>query len=275
MRDFWLSESLPQHLWADRLGKRLLCFASARVLVNSSATSDHLPCGNKITVIHNGIDVGRFDLTLDGMPFLDQHGIPADAPLVGTVGRLRPWKGQDSFLRSMARVAGALPAARFLVVGGAIFDVQDGYSENLHRLASELGIADRVTFTGQLADVRPALAAMDLFVHPGAPEPFGLVNLEAMAMGKPVVAYAHGALPEIVPDGETGLLVPPGNEEALAGAVIDLLGDSQRRSAMGMAGRARVEAHFTAQRMAGEVGSALGAVLGLAQGVWTGESRGT
>jgi glycosyltransferase involved in cell wall biosynthesis len=266
MRDFWLSEFRPRHLWADRLGKRLLCAAAARVLVNSNTTSDHLPCETKIIVIHNGIDIDRFDLTLGRTPFLNQHGIPADAPLVGTVGRLRPWKGQDRFLRSMARVADALPSARFLVVGGAIFDVQDSYPERLRRLAAELGIADRVTFTGQLADVRSAFAAMDVFVHPGDPEPFGLVNLEAMAMGKPVVAFAHGALPEIVRDGETGLLVPPGNEEALSGAVIDLLGDPHRRSAMGIAGRARVEAHFTAQRTADEVGSALGAVLGRDQG---------
>ena len=105
MRDFWLSESLPQHLCADRLGKQLLCAVSARVLVNSNATSDHLPCGNKIIVIHNGIDIDRFDLTLGRMPFLNQHGIPSDAPLVGTVGRLRPWKGQDRFLRTVARVA--------------------------------------------------------------------------------------------------------------------------------------------------------------------------
>jgi glycosyltransferase involved in cell wall biosynthesis len=266
MRDFWLSEFRPRRLWTDRVGKRLLCAGAARVLVNSNTTSDHLPCGNKIIVIHNGIDIDRFDLTLDRMPFLYQHGIPSDAPLVGTVGRLRPWKGQDRFLRSVVRVADVLPSARFLVVGGAIFDVQDSYPEYLRRLAAELGIADRVTFTGQLTDVRTALAAMDVFVHPGDPEPFGLVNLEAMAMGKPVVAFAHGALPEIVLDGETGLLVPPGSEEALAGAVIDLLGDPHRRSAMGMAGRARVEAHFTAQRMADEVGSALGAVLGPDQG---------
>jgi glycosyltransferase involved in cell wall biosynthesis len=262
MRDFWLSESHPKHLWADRLGKRLLCAAAARVLVNSNATSDHLPCGNKIIVIHNGIDIDRFDLTLDGMPFLNQHSIPAGAPLVGTVGRLRPWKGQDRFLRAMARVAEVLPAARFVVVGGAVFGVQDDYPEHLHRLAAELGIADRVTFTGQLSDVRPALAAMDLFVHPGDPEPFGLVNLEAMAMGMPVVAFAHGAVPEIVLDGETGLLVHSDNKQALAGAVIDLLGDPHRRSAMGIAGRARVDAYFTAQRMADEVDSALRAVVG-------------
>jgi glycosyltransferase involved in cell wall biosynthesis len=266
MRDFWLSESRPQHQWVDRLGKRLLCASAARVLVNSKATAGHIPCGNKTIVIRNGIDVDRFDLTLDGTPFLNQHRIAADASVVGAVGRLRPWKGQERFLRSMARVANVVPSARFLVVGGAIFGVRDGFPERLRHLAAELGIADRVVFTGQLADVRPALAAMDLFVHPGDPEPFGLVNLEAMAMGKPVVAFAHGAIPEIVLDGETGLLVPPGDEGALAGAVIDLLGDPHRRSAMGKAARARVEAHFTAQRMADEVHGALGALLDPDQG---------
>jgi glycosyltransferase involved in cell wall biosynthesis len=266
MHDFWLSESRPQREWVDRAAKLLLCTSASTVIAISDAVADQIPCVPKVSVIHNGIDVEKFVPDTDAAPFRQRQGLGSDGLLVGTVGRLRPWKGQDRFLRSMARVAHVLPSARFLVVGGAIFDVQDGYPERLSRLAAELGIADRVTFTGQLADVRTAFAAMDLFVHPGDPEPFGLVNLEAMATGKPVVAFAHGALPEIVLDGATGLLVPPGDEEALAGAVIELLGDPHRRSAMGKAGRARVEAHFSAQRMADQVGSALGAVLGPDQG---------
>jgi glycosyltransferase involved in cell wall biosynthesis len=262
MHDFWLSESRPQNEWVDQIAKRLLCFSASAVVAISDAVADQIPCTRKVVVIHNGIDVDEF-AAVDGASLLRlRQGLGSDGFLVGTVGRLRPWKGQDCFLRAMGSVAEALPAARFVVVGGALFGVSDDYPERLHRLASELGIADRVTFTGHLSDVRPALAAMDLFIHPGDPEPFGLVNLEAMAMGKPIVAFAHGALPEIVLHGETGLLVPPGDEEALADAVLDLLGDPQRRSAMGAAARQRVEEHFTSQRMAAEVDSALGAVIG-------------
>ncbi|MGB9879805.1 MAG: glycosyltransferase family 4 protein, partial [Anaerolineae bacterium] len=156
---------------------------------------------------------------------------------------------QDRFLRMAARVRTRVAETWFVIVGGAIFDPNDQYLQQLRTLATNLGIAERVVFTGHLADVRPALAAMDVFVHPGDPEPFGLVNIEAMAMGKPVVAFAHGALPEIVLDRDTGLLVPPEDEAALAEAVITLLQDRALRKRMGEAGRARVEAQFTAQRM--------------------------
>ena len=252
MRDFWLSEARPHHLWADRLGKRLLC-AAGRVIANSHATAAHLPCRDKVTVVHNGIEVERYDPMMDGTPFRQRYGIPLNAPLVGTVGRLRPWKGQDRFLRTLARVREAVPGIWGIIVGGAIFDQPDDYPQRLRRLTAELGLADRVVFTGHLDDVRPALAAMDLFVHPGDPEPFGLVNLEAMAMGKPVVTFAHGALPEIVVDGETGLLVKPGDEAALAEAVVTLVRDPARRTAMGRAEQRRAQTHFNAQRMAAQV----------------------
>jgi glycosyltransferase involved in cell wall biosynthesis len=162
----------------------------------------------------------------------------------------------------MAPVRGELPNTWLAVVGGDIFGVSDGYSESLRALPVSLGLADRVVFTGHLEDVRPALAALDVFVHSGAPEPFGLVNAEAMAAGKPVVAFGHGALPELVVHGETGILVSPGDEEALGQAVISLLRDPAQRNAMGAAGRARVEAHFTVQQMAEGVETVLQGVDG-------------
>ena len=253
MRDFWLSEVRPGRLWADRLGKRLLCAAAGRVIVNSQATAAHLPCPDKVAVVHNGVEVERFDPAADGSSFRQQQGIPPDAPLVGTVGRLRPWKGQGRLLRALARVRDLMPEVWGLVVGGSPFDVRDGYPEYLRGLAADLGLGDHVLVTGQVADPGPALAAIDLFVHPGDPEPFGLVNVEAMAMGRPVVAFRHGALPEIVVDGETGLLVPPDDEAALAQAIVTLLREPARREAMGRAGRERVERYFTAQRMSAGV----------------------
>ena len=262
MRDFWLGESKPRHLWADALGKRFLCALSAVIIVNSHATASHIPCRGKVKVIHNGIEVTAFDPGMDGSQFRQEYGIPADAPLVGTVGRLRPWKGQDRFLRVVAKVLRERPDARGVVVGGAVFGVEDGYEERLHHLADTLGIADLVVFTGHLADTRPALAAMDVFVHPGDPEPFGLVNVEAMAMAKPVVAFAHGALPEIVVDGETGVLVPPGDESAMAEAILQLLGSPSLRTAMGNAGRRRVEQEFSVEWMVFQVEQAYLEALG-------------
>ena len=129
-------------------------------------------------------------------------------------------------------------------MGGTPFQVGDDYPARLRDLATGLGLAARTVFTGHLDDVRPALAAMDVFVHAGNPEPFGLVVVEAMAMAKPVVAFTHGALPEIVVDGETGLLVPPGDEHTLAARVLHLLTHRDEARAMGERGRARVEAYF-------------------------------
>ncbi|MCD6291617.1 MAG: glycosyltransferase family 4 protein, partial [Anaerolineae bacterium] len=253
MRDFWLGESAPKHLWADTLGKRFLCALSSLVVANSHATAAHIPCRGKVKVIHNGIEIVDFDPTMDGSQFRRRYGMPGGALLVGTVGRFRPWKGQDRFLRVFARVLGVAPDAWGVVVGGVLFGVEDGYEDRLRRLANDLDIADRVIFTGHLPDTRPALAAMDVFVHPGDPEPFGLVNLEAMAMAKPVVAFAHGALPEIVADGRTGVLVPPGDEEGMAEAIVRLLNDPSLSAAVGEAGRLRVEQGFTAERVATQI----------------------
>jgi glycosyltransferase involved in cell wall biosynthesis len=244
MHDFWLSEVQPAIAWPDRIGKRLLCAAAVQIIVNSKATAAHLPCGDKVNVVHNGLELAGFDPALDGAPFRRQYGIPLEAPVIGMVGRLRPWKGQERFLHLAAALAGRVPEVRFVVVGGSIFDEEDQYPHKLRRMARELAIDDRVIFTGHLADTRPALAAMDIFVHPGDPEPFGLVNIEAMAMARPVVAFAHGALPEIVVDGNTGVLVAPSDEEGLAVAIQWLLSDRQKRSRMGQNGRERVANHF-------------------------------
>jgi glycosyltransferase involved in cell wall biosynthesis len=259
MRDFWLSETRPRHPWTDRLLKRVLCAAAAAVIANSHATAAQLPCLRKITVVHNGIQIDRFDPTTDGSAFRRDHGIPPDIPVVGTMGRLRPWKGQDRFLRAMAHVQERVPAVHTLIIGGSPFGEVDDYVPQLHRLAQDLALP--ITFTGQLADPLPALAAIDIFVHPGDPEPFGLVNVEAMAMGKPVVAFAHGALPEIVIEDETGLLIRPYDEAAMAETIIALLYDSARRAAMGRAGRMRVEAHFTITRTVREVETVLETVF--------------
>jgi glycosyltransferase involved in cell wall biosynthesis len=255
MHDFWLSERAPRWRAVDAAGKWLLRGAARAVIVPSQAVRTAMGAGRKVQVVHNGIDAARY-AGADAAAFRTAHGL-GDAPVAGMAGRLRPWKGQARFLRAMLRAASARPDARFLIVGGDPFGVADGYAASLPALAAELGIADRVVFTGHLADLRPALAAMDVFVHPGDPEPFGLVNLEAMALGKPVVAFRHGALPEIVLDAETGALVPPGDETALGDAVLSLFADPERRARLGAQGRARVREHFGAGRMVREIENVL------------------
>jgi glycosyltransferase involved in cell wall biosynthesis len=253
MRDYWLSESKPDNGQIDTLLKRWLCRAASRVITNSQAVARHLPCSDKISVVLNGIDVSRYDPTRRGVTFKKRYEIPDDVPIVGTVGRLRPWKGQVRFLQMAARVKQQFPNTYFVIVGGSPFEVGDDYPQQLQQLTAELALTERVLFTGHLDDVRPALAAMSIFVHAGDPEPFGLVNVEAMAMGKPVVALGHGALPEIVVPGETGLLVLPGDKGGLAQAVNSLLAAPGQRQRLGEAGRERVLSHFTIQRTTAEI----------------------
>lgn len=253
MRDFWLSENRPSRQWVDAVGKKLLVTAATKVIANSQATANHLPLSEKIHVVHNGIDLQQFDATLDKRPFCEQYHIPAEAPVVGMVGRLRPWKGQTTFLHMAAHLKQVQPDCHFVIVGGNTFDVQDDYPQQLKQLTTQLQLNESVTFTGPLIDVQPALAAMDIFIHPGEPEPFGLVNIEAMAMQKPVIAFAHGALPEIVVDGETGFLIPPYDLAAMATQITTLLKDENLKIRLGQNGRKRIETHFTIQQTVAKI----------------------
>ncbi len=255
MRDFWLAEAEPTKpttRWADRLGKIIFCRMASRVVANSHAVAGRLPCSAKVSVLYNGVDLSHFDLSLiaadNKTNICKAAGFPSNAPIVGMMARARPWKGQETFLQMAAQITKTAPHCRFLIVGGDPFQVEDEYGAHLLALRSELGLAELAHCSGQLADVRPALAAMDIFVHPGAPEPFGLVNIEAMALGKPVVAFAHGALPEIVASDETGLLVSPGDVAALGEAVSQLLQAPEVSQRMGRAGRQRVEKIFRIER---------------------------
>lgn len=255
MRDFWLSESKPKRTWLDTAVKKIICTQSTQIIANSSAVAAHLPCPDKVNVVPNGIEIPKFNPHMDGSLFRSKYHIPTEAPLVGMVGRLRPWKGQATFLQMAAQLKQTWPYCHFVIVGGSTFDMNDGYPQQLEQLTQTLALRNRVTFTGALDDVRPALAAMNIFVHPGEPEPFGLVNVEAMAMAKPVVAFNHGALPEIVIDGETGLLVEAGNVAALAQAISSLLENPAKSEQMGQHGRRRVETHFTIQNTAQAIDS--------------------
>lgn len=254
--DLWLGQSPPRWPSLERAIKRLLCAPIALMIANSHATAAQQPCRARLVVVHNGIEVHRYDPAMDGEPFRQQCGIPRDAVVLGLVGRLNPIKRQDSFLRVLARVLREKPEAWGLVVGGPIFG-EETYAAGLRTLASQLGIAQRVTFAGHLADPRAALAAMDVFVQPGDPEALALSNLEAMAMGKPIVGYHHGSMPEMVLPGETGWLVPPGDEAALASAATNLVNDPLLRVSMGRAARARAEACFDARRVARDVSDLL------------------
>ena len=184
----------------------------------------------------------------DGLRVRSELGIPANAPLALTVGRLTEQKGLTHLLEAMALVLRRLPEARLLVVG----DAQDGREEYKQRLLSlhqSLSLGDRVIFTGVRPDVPSLMQAADLFTMASLWEGFGLVFLEAMAAGKPVVAARVSAVPEVVADGVTGLLVPPADPQAMAEAILALLSDPERARSMGDAGLVRLREHFSEEKM--------------------------
>lgn len=204
--------------------------------------------------IHPGIDVERFAAARpahrDAMRA--SFGVAPDAPLIGIVGRLQPWKGQHVFLRAAARIADAHPGALFVIAGDAIGGFSAGYPAELRAFAAELGLESRVIFAGARDDVPAVLAALDVFVHASIEEPFGIVIVEAMAAGLPVIATRGGGVPEIVTDGIDGYLVECGNDEEMAARITTLLTDPAIASRLAAAGQARARTAFSAARMLDE-----------------------
>jgi glycosyltransferase involved in cell wall biosynthesis len=183
-----------------------------------------------------------------------------DRPLVGIVGRVDPWKGQDVFLEAAALV----PEARFVVVGGAILGNEGDFEREVHALAHRLGLADRVLFTGHVDDAIPWLDALDVAVLASSHEAFGIVLVEAMALGTPVIATATDGPSEVVEDGVSGLLVPVGDPRALAAAMVRVLRDRSLASALAEAGRRRAR-EFTEERTAARFARLLRDVAASAQ----------
>jgi glycosyltransferase involved in cell wall biosynthesis len=182
----------------------------------------------------------------------------ASAPLVGIAGRLAAAKRQDLFLHAAARVAAARPDVCFVVVGGEILGTEGDYAARLEALARDLGIGERVIFAGHQEDAYAWIDALDVLAHAAEREPFGLVLVEALALGKAVVAVDTAGPSEIVEDERSGLLVPPGDLDALAEAILRALANpSGARGA-----RARAQA-FTDVRMAGAFSGALDALVSL------------
>jgi glycosyltransferase involved in cell wall biosynthesis len=238
----------------DGAGGRLLDMAARRlpalIITNSAAVAAAVrrDGGRPPTVpIHNPVDLERFRPGLDRAGLRRELGLHSETPLIGQIAHLTPWKGHELFLCIARSIANELPVARFVMVGGAIYETagHEGYRATLERRARELGLTDRVVFLGERHDVPEILAALDVLVHcPTSPEPFGRALAEAMAVGTPVVAADCGGIAEIVEEGVTGFLVPPGNAGAFAAAVMELLGDPAQRLRMGAAGRRRAERLF-------------------------------
>ena len=230
------------------LGRLAAGFASRFACVSADIAGEVVRRGvaprRKVVVVPNGIDVGRFADAGGRAEGRAALGIPADAPVVGTVGRLSEVKRQDRLIRAFASVAGEVPGARLLIVG-------DGpLMGELTGLARSLGVGDRVHLAGYQARPEAFLAMMDVFALTSRSEGMPLSVLEAWAAGLPVVASRVGGLPEMVVEGESGLLFDPEDEPALAAHLLGLLRDPGRRRRLGAAGREVVGREYSLRAMA-------------------------
>jgi glycosyltransferase involved in cell wall biosynthesis len=203
----------------------------------------------RVTAIAGAVDQQRFHPAISGTRIRREFGLTPTTPLVGIVARLAPSRGHLALVEAFAQVHASIPAARLMIVGKGEFRPQ------VERRIGELGLAEAVLFAGYREDDLPeVLAALDVFVllAPGSEGSCRAV-LEAMAVGRPVVAARVGALRDTVLDGETGLLIEPDSDIALGHAISRLLRAPEQARHMGLRGRQRIEEVFSRPRQVEEV----------------------
>ena len=251
------SQRRTEKIFFQSLGKRRHVKS---VIANSEATAacfrEVVP--HKVTVIPNFVDLERFDRGAVQGQLRSELGLEDDALVVGYLGRLAHWKGVGHLVDAFARVAATEPRAVLAIVGdndsGRRLDLKAHYVER----AAASGLADRVHFLGFRDDVRPYLVDFDVLALPStAPEPFGRVLIEAMALGIPPVIYAHGGAKEVVRDRQDGLWARPLDIADLASKLTELLADDALRARCAQQGAAHARLSFDAKSLSQSLSSAL------------------
>jgi glycosyltransferase involved in cell wall biosynthesis len=217
------------------------------VIANSDATAASLNSRlrRKVQVVYNGVDLKDYDPSLVPSGTLrTDFGIDDDVTIVGFTGHLQPRKGIDVMIRAAKRVLADHERVAFVVVGDNQVGAPVDYRSQYEAMAREAGISDRFIFAGFREDVRSAVLDFDIHCMPSYQEAFGRSLIEAMALGRSVVASHVGGIPEVVRDGIDGYLVPPGDPEALCEALVKLIDDRPLREKMGAAGLERVHEQF-------------------------------
>jgi glycosyltransferase involved in cell wall biosynthesis len=209
----------------------------------------------KVRVVANGVDTAAIEAARPGNLVRRELGLPEGAPVIGLVARLDHWgKGHKEFLEALASLKERHPVHALIVGGGRRID-------EVRALAASLGLAEAVHFLGERSDVPDLLNAMDIFVLPSYSEGLSLALLEAMAAGLPVVATRVGGTPEVVTDGGNGLLIPPRDAGALAGALTRLLSDPAFARRLGANAQAHIQEHFSLYRLGREINEIYGELV--------------
>jgi glycosyltransferase involved in cell wall biosynthesis len=221
---------------------RAVAHAVDRIVTVSHICRQEFPGHPRLTTIYNGLDLGRYHG--DRTASRRWLGVGDETIAIGMAGLLSAWKGHEVFLQAAAHlVTRCSPPLAFVIAGG--HDGDRSRRAEVARRADALGLAGRVRLVGFCEDMSLLLSALDVVVVPSLrPDPLPGIVLEAMALARPVVASRIGGIPEMVDDGITGLLVDPGDAEALAAALARLVEAPERRRDMGRAGRAVVEQRF-------------------------------
>ncbi len=226
-------------LTGHKLYMALISMFSTKIIAISEAVKKNIRYSKEVYFVYNGIAIyNKRDNREMG-----------DTINIGTIGQLAKWKGVEYFIKA----AGLLSRQhtkrfKFWVIGDAIFG-DDDYKRHLQDMSEELGLSKSIEFTGWVQSPLDFMEKLDIVVHtPIRPEPFGRVLIEAGLLNKPAVATNIGAIPEIILDGKTGLLVPPKDANAISHALTNLIKDRNLMKSMGKAGRERVKNLFSIEK---------------------------
>lgn len=241
---------VPDDFWLKRLVTRL---PSRGILINSGDGLERLRrfmpgASKKFRLVYPGADLKRFDPDKLAAPaeLREKLGLSVKGPVIGLVGRLQRWKGAHVLIKAMPAVLEKHPDATCVIVGGK-HDPEPDYGDYLENLIQELNLGDKVRLAGLQRNIPEWMQAMDIVVHASDKEPFGLVIIEGMALGKPMVATDEGGPAEIITPEVHGILTPYGDSEALAQALCRYLGDPEFAAAMGSAARKRANDFSTSK----------------------------
>lgn len=201
---------------------------------------------SRIIRIYNGIELQQFNTITETINPRKEFGVPNNVPLVGAVGRMVWQKGFEFLVKAVPEVVVSIPNAKFLIVG-------DGpLREKLEALSKELRVRDKIIFAGFKSDIKEVLSAIDMLVVPSLLEGFPMITLEAMAMAKPIIATNIAGTTEQITNCNNGVLVLPGDPDALAKAVIEVYNDKEFAKKIGLAARKKVEENFSVEKMISE-----------------------
>lgn len=236
------------HMALSLCASRIICISNA---VRDSLLNEAPVLAEKIMVVYNAVSVRSGNA--HKVELRNELGVPRDAPLVGTVGRITHWKGQEVLAEAAGLVLQNHPDAHFVAVGSYFAD-ESHYLEKLESRIAELGLAGRFHLTGYRSAEADLYRAFDVFVLPSRkPEPFGRVTVESMMEGRAVIATNHGGTCELIQEGVTGMLVPPSDPKSLASAIDLLLDDRSLREKMGQAAATHAKRHFGFSRYEAEI----------------------